>query len=130
MRQIGRTSTGREPEESGTIASTTDASRYGCHCYPLAFFPSTTYYGDPQDADLSLCIQGRRDLLRGRVEQFCGNTHLNPTLKFYNEELFIYKCCYILYIFYKQFFEQIQVIFFRTHNSLSRGKDSMKVENL
>ena len=35
------------------------------------------------------------------------NTHSNPTLKFYNEELFIYKCCYILYIFYKQFFKQI-----------------------
>ena len=29
------------------------------------------------------------------------NTHSNLTLKFYNEELFIYKSYYILYIFYK-----------------------------
>ena len=41
---------------------------------------------------------------------------------FCNQELFIYKCCYMLYIFCKQFFKQIQVIFCRMHNSLSRSK--------
>ena len=51
-----------------------------------AFVPTGHLVGD---------AQGRRDFLRGL------STHSNPTLKFYNEELFIYKCCYILYIFYK-----------------------------
>ena len=50
------------------------------------------------------------------------NTHWNPTLKFYNEELFIYKCCCILCIFCEQQIKQIQVIFFRMHNTLWRGK--------
>ena len=44
--------------------------------------------------------QGRRDFLRGL------NTHSNSTLKFYNKELFIYKCCYILYIFHKMNIKQ------------------------
>ena len=40
-------------------------------------------------------FMGASKILRGL------NTHLNPTLEFYDEELFTYKCCYILYIFYK-----------------------------
>ena len=48
-----------------------------------------TYFQDRRD------FMGASKILRGL------NTHLNPTLEFYDEELFTYKCCYILYIFYK-----------------------------